>query len=137
MTPFSYTKFFFVVLFAVLIANISTGVLFKYWIAYEAEVALKQATAELKRVNKENKRKLAIQQQRANEKLVQEKARKELQLAKQRRDQKRKAIAKERKANARRINREVCQYWTKAYSEERSRHNRSMRDEACNRVKQY
>jgi hypothetical protein len=128
MATFSYTKIFFVVLFAVLVANISAGVFFKYWIAYEAEVAFEQASTELKRASEERKRKLEIQQLRAKERLAQEKARKELQVIQQRRSQ-------ERKSNARRINREVCQYWTKAYSENRSRYNDSMRDKACNRTR--
>ncbi len=117
MEGISYKKIFFTVLLSVFIANLSAGAVFKYWIEYEAKIALEQASLALERTAAELERNLALQQEKRKSQLKQRKR------------------YQERETNAQRINREVCQTWSDAYSKERNSYNEMMRDNACKRAK--
>lgn len=116
MQEISYVKIFFVVLFGVFIANISSGTVIKYWIEYEATatVAMQETSEALRLSNEENRRKIAIQQQKNREKL-----------------------ARQSRKNIQRINNEVCQFWEKEYSKKQSNYNKIMREDSCGRVRSY
>lgn len=130
MHNFSYGKLFVTVLFSVLIANISAGVIFKYWISYETEVALEEAAAALNKATKENKRRLAIQSYQANQTVQKEQAKLKKELARQKAEQ-------AQRARVQKTNRETCAFWKETFSAEPTAYNKAMRDSSCKRAMQY
>jgi galactose-1-phosphate uridylyltransferase len=127
MNQVNYTKIFLVVLFAVLIASITTGIVFKVWIEYEARVAIEQAS-------------LAMQKSIQASKLKRARIAAELKLkaeSKKRQLERQKLIDKrerKRKASIRKTNLKTCNFWKQAYSKENNGYNKAMLDSACKRA---
>jgi uncharacterized protein YlxW (UPF0749 family) len=127
MNQINYSKIFIVVLFAVLIASITTGILFKVWIEYEASVALEQAS-------------LAIQKSVQASKLRNARIAAELKLkseSKTRQLEHQQLINKrenKRQSSIRKTNIKTCNFWKQAYAKENNGYNKAMLDSACKRA---
>ncbi len=127
MNQINYTKIFLVVLFAVLIASITTGIIFKAWIEYEASVAIEQASLAMqKSVQASKLRRARI----AAESKLKAESRKR-QLEHQRLINKRE---NKRQASMRKTNIKTCNFWKQAYSKENNGYNKAMLDSACKRA---
>jgi hypothetical protein len=127
MDKINYPKIFLVVLFAVLIANITTGILFKVWIEYEARVAIEQASLAMQKSVQESKARNA--RIVAESKLKSESRKRQLERQKLINDRENKSQASIRKANMK-----TCNFWRQAYSKEKNGYNKAMLDSACRRA---
>jgi Tfp pilus assembly protein PilE len=130
MNQINYTKIFLVVLFAVLIASITTGIIFKAWIQYEASVALEQASLAMQKSVQASKLKRA--RIAAEFKLKAESRKRQLE-----RQQLINMRENKRQASIRKTNIKTCDFWKQAYSKENNGYNKAMLDSACKRAMSF
>lgn len=117
-------KKFFIIFFAVFLANVAAGSVFKLWIEYEAKIALEKVNEEL-----------AESSRSADAKRL--KAQKDLQVA---REKQQKKLASQHKENIARAaiskkHWETCHYWRSQYNKTRKSYDKSMENVACKLAK--
>lgn len=129
-----YGLLFLVLFGSIFLANVTTLAVDKLWTYLEihaiAEAAEKKLSYEMAKLDTEMKAQKMI----ADKKLAEVKMRAEEQRKKQEALAKRDAIESERRNNARRINKETCQFWRDKYNEDKSQKAKLMMESACNRL---